>query len=177
MAEPRIYVACLAAYNNGTLHGRWIDADQDSDSINEEIQEMLAESPIPGAEEYAIHDYEGFGELRIEEYSSIEYVSVVAQAMAEHDGAMAAWLANDRPHTAEEAENYIGQFEDAYLGEWSNLEEYADDYLEQTGAHKALEDFSASVRVDVAGFARDLELSGDVWTASSPEGVYVFNNH
>lgn len=26
---PRIYVACLAAYNNGSLHGRWIDADQD----------------------------------------------------------------------------------------------------------------------------------------------------
>lgn len=24
---PRIYVACLAAYNNGHLHGRWIDAD------------------------------------------------------------------------------------------------------------------------------------------------------
>jgi hypothetical protein len=24
--RPRIYVACLAAYNNGCLHGRWIDA-------------------------------------------------------------------------------------------------------------------------------------------------------
>jgi len=24
--RPRIYVACLAAYNNGRLHGRWIDA-------------------------------------------------------------------------------------------------------------------------------------------------------
>ncbi|HCJ18704.1 MAG TPA: antirestriction protein ArdA, partial [Hyphomonas sp.] len=22
--RPRIYVACLAAYNNGCLHGRWI---------------------------------------------------------------------------------------------------------------------------------------------------------
>ena len=26
--EPRIYVACLAAYNNGILHGAWIDAAQ-----------------------------------------------------------------------------------------------------------------------------------------------------
>jgi Antirestriction protein (ArdA) len=24
--EYRIYVACLAAYNNGYLHGKWIDA-------------------------------------------------------------------------------------------------------------------------------------------------------
>ena len=26
---PKIYVACLAAYNNGHLHGEWIDATQD----------------------------------------------------------------------------------------------------------------------------------------------------
>jgi hypothetical protein len=24
--QPQIYVACLAAYNNGRLHGVWIDA-------------------------------------------------------------------------------------------------------------------------------------------------------
>jgi antirestriction protein len=31
--EPRIYVACLAAYNNGNLHGAWIDATQGEWSI------------------------------------------------------------------------------------------------------------------------------------------------
>ena len=55
---PRIYVACLAAYNNGYLHGDWIDADQDVDEIRDEIATMLARSPIEHAEEYAIHDYE-----------------------------------------------------------------------------------------------------------------------
>lgn len=25
---PRVYVACLAAYNSGFLHGAWIDAGQ-----------------------------------------------------------------------------------------------------------------------------------------------------
>ncbi len=29
----RIYVACLAAYNNGILHGAWIDATQGEDGI------------------------------------------------------------------------------------------------------------------------------------------------
>ena len=24
--QPRIYAACLAAYNNGILHGEWIEA-------------------------------------------------------------------------------------------------------------------------------------------------------
>lgn len=33
MSTPRIYVACLASYNNGVLHGRWIDANQSADDL------------------------------------------------------------------------------------------------------------------------------------------------
>jgi len=44
---PKIYVACLAAYNNGRLHGKWIDADQDESSIYQEIYQMMLESPYP----------------------------------------------------------------------------------------------------------------------------------
>lgn len=58
--EPQIYVACLAAYNNGHLHGAWIDAAQEPWAIYDAVRVMLAASPIAGAEEWAIHDYEGF---------------------------------------------------------------------------------------------------------------------
>ncbi|MBA3067902.1 MAG: antirestriction protein ArdA, partial [Hyphomonas sp.] len=51
---PRIYVACLAAYNAGRLHGRWIDATTPNE-IRAEARAMLAASPEPGAEEHAIH--------------------------------------------------------------------------------------------------------------------------
>lgn len=54
MEDPRIYVACLAAYNNGYLHGAWLSANRDVDEIYAEIQEMLAKSPIENAEEFAI---------------------------------------------------------------------------------------------------------------------------
>ena len=37
LLSPQIYIACLAAYNNGKLHGVWIDATQDVDHIWEEI--------------------------------------------------------------------------------------------------------------------------------------------
>lgn len=57
---PRIYVACLASYNAGILHGRWIDAT-DAEVIHEGIEDMLSESQEPIPEEWAIHDYEGFG--------------------------------------------------------------------------------------------------------------------
>ncbi|HCN91586.1 MAG TPA: antirestriction protein ArdA, partial [Hyphomonas sp.] len=51
--RPRIYVACLAAYNNGCLHGRWIVVTT-PDEIMSEVRAMLADSPLPDAEEWAI---------------------------------------------------------------------------------------------------------------------------
>jgi len=39
--EPRIYVACLAAYNGGHLHGEWINANQDVDSLHETASGLM----------------------------------------------------------------------------------------------------------------------------------------
>jgi len=48
---PRIYVASLSDYNNGGLHGRWIDLDgldaSDTGAVQDEIAEMLRESRYP----------------------------------------------------------------------------------------------------------------------------------
>ncbi|RWI96378.1 MAG: antirestriction protein ArdA [Mesorhizobium sp.] len=43
----RFYAACLASYNNGVLHGRWIDASDDVDAMQDEINGMLRESRFP----------------------------------------------------------------------------------------------------------------------------------
>ena len=76
--RPRIYVACLAAYNNGRLHGAWIDAAQGAWGIWEDVRAMLAASPIEGAEEYAIHDHEGFEGIPIAECTGFEEVAALA---------------------------------------------------------------------------------------------------
>ncbi|MET3601110.1 antirestriction protein ArdA [Martelella mangrovi] len=60
---PRIYVACLASYNNGILHGAWIDASADVEEMQEEIAAMLKRSPMPEAEEWRIDDFEDLGHL------------------------------------------------------------------------------------------------------------------
>ena len=64
---PRVYVACLASYNAGILHGRWVELDStdagiNCDTLTEGTGAMLGESPIKDAEEWAIHDFDGFGE-------------------------------------------------------------------------------------------------------------------
>lgn len=66
-------------------------------------------------------------------------------------------------------------FDDAYLGSWGSVREWADDYLDGIGAHAALDGFGPSVNVDVGAFVRDCELGGDL-VAEFDGGVYhLFN--
>lgn len=168
--SPRIYVACLAAYNNGRLHGEWIDADQSADEIYEDVKRMLAASPEPGAEEWAIHDYEGFGSLRLSEWEDFDRVAAIAAGIAEHGEAFTAWLSYDEDRDLDDA-----AFEDAYLGEWDSLRAYAEDYAESTGMYDAAEKSgSPYVVVDIDMLTRDLDI--ELYTAESDHGtVYVFD--
>jgi len=43
----RLYVACLASYNNGVLHGRWIAASSDVSEMSAAINEVLKTSRFP----------------------------------------------------------------------------------------------------------------------------------
>jgi len=81
----RIYVACLAAYNSGILHGEWIDLDDDVDETWRRIRNILASSPVPDVEEWAIHDFEGFGPVGLSEWESIERVHELAEFIQNHD--------------------------------------------------------------------------------------------
>ncbi|MFJ8699487.1 antirestriction protein ArdA [Streptomyces ardesiacus] len=100
MTDPRIYVASLTDYNNAILHGEWIDADQDPDQIHAEVQAMLKKSPAARkygdvAEEWAIHDYEGFYGISLSEWESFERVSAIAKLLKEHPPALVAYYVGD----------------------------------------------------------------------------------
>jgi antirestriction protein len=102
MSDLRIYVASLSDYNNGILHGRWIDIDESSDvdDIHEQIAEMLRRSPAAEkygdvAEEWAIHDYDGFKGFNLGEYESLERIVDIAQAVEKYPASVVAHLAND----------------------------------------------------------------------------------
>ena len=82
--RPRIYVACLASYNNGCLFGRWIEVGEDEAALRSEVAAMLRASPEPAAEEWAIHDFENFDGIEIREYESFGHVVALAQFTAEH---------------------------------------------------------------------------------------------
>ena len=163
--EPRIYVASLSDYNAGRLHGAWIDAAQDADDIHAAITAMLAASPEPGADEWAIHDYEGFGDIKISENEDIAAVAAIAAGIAEHGPSWAAYAA--RMGT-----DFADGYADDYCGEWDSEEDYATELLDDIGELK--DDSIASRYFDYEKFTRDLFMT-DYWSADSPDGgVFVF---
>jgi antirestriction protein len=171
--SPRIYVVCLASYNNGRLHGKWIDADQPNEALIDEVRAMLAASQEPGAEEWAIHDYDGFGALRLGENERLARISAIAYGITEHGPAFSAWLAYDSSRDPAEAK----AFTDAYRGEWDSLGAYTEGYAESTGLHQAAEKAgSPYIRVDLDALERDLKIA--VYTVPSGRGtVYVFDTN
>lgn len=164
--EPKIYVACLAAYNNGHLHGEWIDANQDSWAIYDEIAAMLKASPIPDAEEWAIHDYEGFEGVRISEYAGIDSVGEKAAFIAEHGKLGAELIAHFGE--LEEAQEAINE---RYHGEFSDLADYVQEITEECIAIPE----SLRFYIDWKAMARDAEMNGDLITIETGhDQIHVF---
>lgn len=166
--DIRIYVACLAAYNNGILHGCWIDAEQDAYAIYDDVRAMLATSPMEDAEEWAIHDYEGFCGVKLPEYEGFAEVSELAAFISEH-GEIGGQLVNHLGNL-DEAKKAI---EDAYAGEYKSLADFAEDLTEQST--KIPENLR--FYIDYEAMARDIEIS-DVFTIDTGfEQVHVFWRH
>lgn len=209
--ERRIYVACLASYNAGTLHGVWIDVDgKDADDIQGEVAAMLRESPnpnvtvecpdcegkgygshiasclsperrvcsgcagtgkVPSAEEWAIHDHEGFYGL-VKEYTPFERVAELAELLDEHGEAFAVYA----EHVGDDSFADSDGFQDAYAGEHDTLAAWAEEFMDETGG---LDEVPENLRAyfDFEAYARDCRLNGDVFEARGPSGTnYVFWN-
>ena len=178
--DPKIYVASLSDYNDGELHGVWIDLDGKTvDDIQQEIDSMLAASPFAHsdfarahgltAEEYAIHDHEGFGGNTVGEWTNIDAIAAMAELICEHDQAGAAFFAH--------ADDYgwaIREFSDRYRGQWPNFSEFAqelfDDVSSDVVAAAADNDYLV---IDYDRFARD--IASDYAIVSTPESVFVFD--
>ena len=172
--QPRIYIASLSDYNAGRLHGRWINAARPADELREDIAAMLARSPEPIAEEWAIHDYTDFCGTSVDEHEDLETVSELARGIAQHGHAFAAWallVDNEREGLA--------RFEEAFLGTWDKVEDYAEELLDGIGATAELaqlpEWLHPYVKLDIEGFTRDLVLGGDILAIDDNGRAHIFD--
>ncbi len=126
---PSIYVASLTDYTCGFLHGVWITLDAaELDEVHAQVNSMLKDAPAVRrrlshvAEEYAIHDYDGFGSYTVHEFTPLNQVVAIAAAIAEHGDAFAEFL-NDRAD--ESVEESITNFTDRLRGVWPTDTDFA----------------------------------------------------
>lgn len=139
MTNLRIYVASLADYNAGRLHGTWIDLDgREYEEIAEEVQGMLNGSREPVAEDWAIHDHEGFGKFRVGEYADLRTLALVGKVLAEQevseegdDLALLYWLGEsiqcgriDLEDYDDDVDGLLERFREAYRGNWSSFQQF-----------------------------------------------------
>jgi antirestriction protein len=165
--EPRIYVACLAAYNNGWLHGAWIDVEDDADAVREAINAMLKASPVAGAEEYAIHDHEGFGGVEIAEYAGVDKVAAIASFLRER-GTLGALVLE---HFCGDLDAAASALDEDYWGIFASL---ADGYQEMTEETLTIPE-ALRLYIDWEAMARDARLNGEVFTVETAhDAVHVF---
>jgi antirestriction protein len=164
--EPKIYVADLAAYTNGKLHGVWINALEELDEILENIKEMLVTSPEEHADEYAIHDYEGFDGCSLSEYQSIESVREIAIFLDENPdlgGELLSYFNND----IKQAKNAT---EDNYQGCYDSLADYAQVITEDSTSIPS----HLNYYINYERMARDMEMSGEIFMIKRNRSVHIF---
>lgn len=174
---PRVWIGSLADYNNGALHGDWVDAAVDDEELIAVAQRILATSEEPDAEEYAIFDYDDFGDFKVEQYEQLSLVAKVARGIQEHGDAFAAWA---QLHDADP--DMLDAFEDSYLGEYDSPEDWARGVLGDGDVERRIEQefgqhLAPYIRVDYEGWARDAWLGGDVFVMYQENGRHwVFSS-
>ena len=215
--SPRIYAACLASYNNGVLHGLWIDASTDLDAMQAEINAMLAASrfpnvnrqkfededgairfvdamtpadkipadwkaigePFPSAEEWAIHDSEGLGDLG--EYAGLAEVArrvAIAELADERDIPAAVLLefAGEYMSGDWDVDGLESELDDRYDGQAESWEAFTEEQFTEMGGMEGVPE-SLQNYIDFERMARDWKLGGDWSTYSADGSLYFFRTH
>lgn len=162
----KIYVACLASYNNGVLHGEWFDLDDytDAQDLHKAVANQIlvtskfpnvevtcptcdgdgmtcaqcsGTGKVPSAEEWAIHDHEGFPSGTVGEYTSFSrlyeikefYEEAETKLGGDYEEIVEAFIycfgGGDMPS--------IEQIEDAYVGQYDSPEDFAEQYFAELG--------------------------------------------
>jgi antirestriction protein len=176
---PRIWVGSLSDYNNGILHGAWMNASRDPEEIRADIASMLAASPWTArtgepAEEWGVFDTDNFGGCRIDQHEDLDWISGVAQGIKQHGLAFAAWA-----DVVEEPTRLL-EFDEAYQGHYDSLTAYVEQLINDLGYDELLDrvvptSLRPYVKIDVAATARDLLFGGDLHALEATEGgVWIF---
>ena len=162
--KNRIYIACLASYNAGYLHGAWIECD-DLETLEKGRDQVIQTSPVAGAEEWAIHDYELPFEISEYEFFTT-IISIIEFINRSHDKELAIAIYNDCKDL-DEAQEMIEKYE----GSFDNEKDYGEYYAENCMNIPE----SLSYYIDYEKLGRDFGM--DMHKIVANNTTHYFNNY
>lgn len=174
-STPRVYLACLASYNAGILHGDWVELDGSQD-LHEGLLEMLNSSPIEDATEWAVHDHEDCGHLG--EYPGLEQLRKIQETfkLAEKEGVTWELLCEFCDHIGRDLEpESVTAFSETYSGSGCTLVDWCQQFFEDSGEIGQIPEH-LRFYFDYEAYARDLEMT-DVFTLEHGGETHVFWNN
>ena len=126
----RVWVGCLACYNEGRLIGEWFDADscpQDEDEFNEAVPGHKKIRQLNPHEELWVFDHEN--SPKDGEYSPMD-AQQYAEWMGDADpDVLRAWLANGNDFD----EDTVEAMDEAYQGDYDSDSDFAQSTAEDLG--------------------------------------------
>lgn len=173
--SPAIWAGSLHAYNCGRLHGRWIKLDGlDAEELRADIEQIVITGGNPGGD-WAIMDYDGFGELSsmLGENPGLDNLLALAELINEHGLELVEAAADCCSDS--DAETLARVIDEQYIGEFDSLAGLSEYLLDETGE---LNQIPGNLRnyFDHAAYGRDLELGGDVTTTRKGGTLYCIWN-
>ena len=170
---PRIWVGCLACYNNARLVGAWFDAI-DGDDITLADVHGGAQHVRPGCEELWVMDHENLP-LRGEcsPHEAAQLARVVEEAHESDREAFLVWaLSGDQIEDGDGLPS-VSEFEERYCGTWPSFRDYAENLADDIALLDGIPDEIARY-FDWQSWTRDLAF--DYTTSAADSGVYVFRS-
>jgi antirestriction protein len=170
-SEASVYVGTYGKYNDGSIFGEWLNLSDyaDKEEFYTACMELHNDEADP---EFMFQDYENIPNGLIGECWISDSIFEVLEALEDMDEtrkeAFLIWCNNGHHSLSEEDINdLISDFDDDYIGEYKDEEDFAYEQVEQMD----LPEF-AKQYFDYEAYARDL-FSGDYWSDSGH--VFLFN--
>ena len=169
--HPRVWIGCLACYNNGRLIGSWHDAEDAGDLDTNEVHQSGGYAGHCDGEELWCFDTENMPGGEMDPITAAEW------------GERYEELSDDRQWPAYLAyvENFgrgdlpeIADFQEAYRGEFAEFGDYIYELEQGSGLMDGWPEI-AQRHFDWDGYAEECEQ--DYLLADAPGGVFVFWAH
>lgn len=162
-----IYVVCLSSVSQGQHYGVWIDVLEGEEHIEGEIKKLLSESPAADKKEWEIHDYKGFGELKLHEHECISQVIAYAEFIQEHGEDLGSAVLT----YVWDVDEAIDMMQNRYHGQHRSEAAFVEELFHDIGEIPSyLENY-----IDYEAMARDLFID-DYLSIEVGGDVHVFSN-